>query len=82
MLKQAVQNGSETARVVCLLPGVLQLAENLGLAQHQRVQPAGHPDQVAGHAVSLVGIKVLVELAGGNRVGPMHPIEHQLFAGL
>ena len=36
---------------------LLYLAENLCLAQDHRVQPAGHPEQVAGTTRSVVVVK-------------------------
>ena len=64
-----------------LLPGVLQLPENLGLAQHQRIQSAGYADQVTCRILALVGVKMPVELAGRDSVGLVDPLQQRLFPG-
>ncbi len=68
VLEQAIENSSQAACIVSLLPGLLQLTQDLGLAEHQGVQSAGHPDQVPGDFFTLVGIEVAVELAGWNGI--------------
>jgi hypothetical protein len=78
VLEEPIQHRAETAGVVRLLPGLLQLPEDLCFTQHQGVQPAGHADQVARRVLALVGVEMLIQLAGRDAVGAVHPIE-QLF---
>jgi hypothetical protein len=46
-LEQLVQRGAQGAGVLGGAHGVLHLAQDLRLAQHHRVQPAGHAEGVA-----------------------------------
>ena len=55
-------------------PGLLDLAEDLRLAQHQRIQPGGDPEQVAHGVAVAVPVQVGVQVApavgvGGQPVG-------------
>jgi hypothetical protein len=62
MLEQPVEAGTQAAGVARQLPGVLDLAQDLRLAQHQRVEAGGYPEQVA-HSVTVM---VLIQAAPKN----------------
>ena len=47
MLEQSIQHFSHTAGIMGQLPRFLQLSEDLGFTQHQRIEPAGYANQVA-----------------------------------
>ena len=65
LLEGAVQRAAEAAGAARVAPGLLHLAEDLRLAQHQRVQPGRHPEQVAHRVGLVVAIQVGVQVVAG-----------------
>jgi hypothetical protein len=54
--------------------GVLDLAEDLRLADHHRVEPAGHPEHVADRVALRVGIQVGRDLGERETVKARQPV--------
>ena len=52
----------------------LELPEDLWLAQHHGVQPAGDAHHVAHGAIRLVGIHMALKLAGAETVVALEPV--------
>ena len=48
---------------MCLLPGFFQLSQDLGFANDQGIQPAGHANQVPGRGFSFMVIQMLIQFA-------------------
>ena len=64
LLEQAVERIAQAARVARRLPGFLDLAEDLRLAEDHRIQPGGHAEQMPNGAA----VDMLIQVAG-QRVG-------------
>ena len=67
LLEQPVQLSAQRPGLARGGPCLFDLAQNLRLAQHQRIQPAGDPEQVA-HGVG-VAVPVQVAVQGVARLG-------------
>ena len=62
-LEHLVQRGTQGAGGVGLAHGLLHLAEDLRLAQHHGVQPAGHAEGVPGCLAALTQVGMVLQLA-------------------
>ena len=62
--EQQVQRRAGTALVLGQLPGGTDLAEDLVLAEHGRVEPGGHLEQVGDRGVVVLAVEVRVEIVG------------------
>ena len=80
VLEQAVEDLAQAARVVSLLPGVLELPEDLCLTEHQRVETAGDAHQVPRGFLAFVRVDVLAQLAVRNPVAAVDPVDHPFLA--
>src|SRR5690606_16139263 len=70
LLEQTVELAAKAAGAARGGPGVLDLAQDLRLAQHQRVQPGRDPEQVAHRVAAGVPVQVAVQaLANAGGVG-------------
>ncbi len=64
LLEQPVQVLADGAVVARQRPGVLDLAQDLRLAQHHRVQPGGNAEQVAHRGGVAVLVQIALQVAG------------------
>ena len=80
MLKQTVHDFTNTAGFVGQLPGFLQLTENLGFAQYQRLQPTGYPEQVLHRFLTLTYVAVFVNFSRSQFSGFLQPLANLLSA--
>ncbi len=77
-LEELVERGAERAGRLCRAHGVLHLAEDLGLAQHHGIEPAGHAERMARHEAFLerVGVRAQQRRAHAAAVG--EPVERMV----
>ncbi len=79
-LEQLVQVGAKRAGFTGGAYRILQLAQDLGLAQHHRIQPAGHAERMA-HGFGLrQRVQVGSELAGRHVMVLRQPAQRVLEA--
>ncbi len=64
-----------------LVVGLFQLAENLRLAQHQRIQPAGHTQQVAHDILLLVGVEPVAHVGIVAGAFSFQPVDDDIRRG-
>ena len=64
VLEQPVQVRAQRAGGARRRPGFLHLAEDLRFAEHQRVQPGRHAEQMANCVRVLVSVQIGVQVAG------------------
>jgi len=62
-LKELVQIGAEGLGLLGAAGSVFHLTQNLGFAQHHRVEPAGYPKRVSHRTLAGQGIEVFIEFA-------------------
>jgi hypothetical protein len=62
--------------------GVFHLAEDLRLAQHHGIQPAGHPKGVAGDLVVLQGVGMRSQQGGRDAAAVRQPVQRVVQVGL
>ena len=74
-LEQLVERGAEAARSLGGAHGILHLAQDLRLAQHHAVQPAGHAEGMARHGVVLKRVGVVAKRVLGHIAGAGQPCE-------
>ncbi len=60
VLKQAIQDFTDTTRLASQLPGFLQLANDLRFTKYQRLQASGNPEEMANRLLSFLYIAVFV----------------------
>jgi len=78
VLEQPLQQCAEGAGAVGGLIGGLDLAENLRLAQHQRIQSRGDPQQMAHRALVGVLVQIGAQVDAVQQVIPGQPFDHLL----
>ena len=66
-LEELVQGGAQRAGGVGLAHGLLELAQDLGLAQHHGIQPAGHPEGVPRGVAAFAHVGVVCAAARRRR---------------
>ena len=64
VLEQTIQRGLEGALQARRLPGLLDLTQDLGLAQNHRIQPCRDPEQVTHGGIVFVVVQVRVQVLG------------------
>ena len=77
-LEQALQGSLHRFRLLGVGVGLLDLPQDLRLSQHQRVEPAGDPHQVAHRLLVLVAVDGGDHLARLQLVEPLQPAQHLL----
>ncbi len=84
-LEQLVQRAAQGAGLFGHAHGILHLPQDLRLAQHHGIQPAGDAESVAGRLVVVQRIGVAAQLLGGDAAAVRQPVHHglqlQLLAG-
>ena len=90
--EQEVEGGPGGALLAGPLPGHLHLAEDLALAEHGRVEPGGHGEEVGDGRRVVVDVEVVAEVLGGEEgdlgeevadvlVGAVEPLGHRVDLG-
>ena len=81
-LIQAMQNMSGSSRSQCMFISRFHLTEDLRLAEHQRIKPGGHAEQMVDRCLGGVGIKVVDDLCQRHAAGIRKPLVHQCDTGI
>jgi hypothetical protein len=76
-LEELVQRGAERAGRIGLAHGLLHLAEDLGLAQHHRIEAGGHAEHVARGIAVLEHVAVVEQLAARDAALRGQPFGHR-----
>ncbi len=74
LLQQAFHRRMQSTGAARGLIGILDLAENLRLAEHHRIQPGSHAKQVADGGIIGVPVKELIEPALGQSMVAEQPM--------
>ncbi len=77
-LEQLVQGGAQGAGGVGLAHGLLHLAQDLGLAQHHGVQPAGDAEGVARGLAAFEHVGVAQQFVGRDAAGARQPVDGRM----
>ena len=90
--EQQVEGRPGGALLAGPVPGLLHLAEDLALAEHGRVEPGGHAEEVGDGRGVVVDVEVVAEVLGGEEgdlgeevadvlVGAVEPLGHRVDLG-
>ena len=74
-LEQLMQGGAQGAGGICFAHRLLHLAQDLGLAQHHRVEPGGDPEGMACGVLVLEHIGVLPQLFAADAALRREPVD-------
>jgi len=74
VLEQLVQQHAQGARLLGVACGVLDLAEDLRLADDHGIEPARHPEDVADRVALRVGIQVRRDLGEREAMEAREPV--------
>lgn len=77
-MKQTLQVSRQRLLTLRFRKGFLHLAQYLRLAQHQRVQAAGHPHQMADRLVILMPIETVAHLLWRQLMVATQPVDDLL----
>ena len=77
-LEQLVQRAAQGACVLCGAHGVLHLAQDLGLAQHHGIEPAGHAEGMARHMAVFQQIGVRAQQFGRDAAAVGQPVQRMV----
>ena len=80
MLEKAVQNGAEGLVLLGGLPGLLDLADHLGFAEHHRIHARGDLEQMQHGQAMLQREQVFTEAARLGLMPLMHPFDQCRYA--
>ena len=81
-LEQLVERGAQRTRMLGCAHCVLHLSQNLRLAQHHRVQPAGNAESMAGDRAVFQRVRMRAQHFAADTAAVRQPVQRVVHRGM